>query len=294
LLLSMTGFGEAHRRQDGLAVMVEVRTINSRYFKISVRCTDGYGALEPEIEALVRKHVRRAMVQVNVRIERAHSPEDYQVDAAVLESYRWQIDALRAKWDLREAVPLESLLLLPGVVRESGLFVTDAAEVWPLVGEAMEAAMEGLQKMRAEEGRAMAADLTANCRLIRDSLGEVESRAPGVVEAYRQRLAERLNKVLVDFDVTLDPSDVLKEVGLFADRSDISEEIVRLRSHVEQFEATTDTPDSSGRKLEFLTQEMVREANTIGSKANDVEISRHVIEVKSAVERIREMIQNVE
>ena len=140
----------------------------------------------------------------------------------------------------------------------------------------------------------MAADLAANCRLAAASLDAVANRAPRVVESYRARLEERLQKVLAEFEITLDPADVLKEVALFADRSDISEEIVRLRSHLEQFEAIMDAPESSGRKLEFLTQEMVREGTTIGSKANDVEISRHVIEIKAAVERIREMIQNVE
>jgi len=140
----------------------------------------------------------------------------------------------------------------------------------------------------------MAADLAANCRVVVASLDAVADRAPRVVDAYRTRLEERLQKILAEFDVTVDPADLIKEIALFADRSDISEEIVRLRSHLEQFEATMESPESSGRKLDFLTQEMVRESNTIGSKANDVEISRNVIEIKAAVERIREMIQNVE
>lgn len=290
----MTGFGEGHCQEDGLAVLVEVRTINSRYFKLSVRTSDGYGALEPEIEGLVRKHVRRATVQVNVRIDRARSPEDYRIDAGVLDSYRQQLDALKSKWNLPHPVSLESLLTLPGVICENTFHVAEAAEIWPAVRGAVETALAGLQKMRADEGQTMAADLKASCRLVTTSLDEVDRRAPGVVDAYRQRLSERLNRVLAETDMTLDPGDVLKEIGLFADRSDISEEIVRLRSHVDQFEKMIDLPDCSGRKLEFLTQEMIREANTIGSKANDVEISRHVIEIKAAVERIREMIQNVE
>jgi len=140
----------------------------------------------------------------------------------------------------------------------------------------------------------MAEDLKVNLQAVADSLDEVQTRAPLVAEAYRDRLTERLNKIIAEHDVALDPSDLIKEVGLFADRSDISEEIVRLRSHVEQFTTIMDMKESSGRKLEFLTQEMVREGNTIGSKANDVEIARHVIEIKTAIERIREMIQNVE
>ena len=115
-----------------------------------------------------------------------------------------------------------------------------------------------------------------------------------MVEDYRNRLFDRLKKTLAELDVALQPADIIKEVGLFADRSDISEEIVRLRSHLEQFQATMELPESSGRKLDFLTQEMFREANTIGSKANDVEIAKHVIEIKTAIERIREMIQNIE
>lgn len=140
----------------------------------------------------------------------------------------------------------------------------------------------------------MAADLTANLETIGAALDEVEGRAPGVVDAYRMRLNERIGRVLAELNATLEPSDILKEVSLFADRSDISEEIVRLRSHLDQFREIMGSAEPSGRKLDFLTQEMVREGNTIGSKANDVEIARHVIEIKAAVERIREMIQNVE
>ena len=128
----------------------------------------------------------------------------------------------------------------------------------------------------------------------RESLRDIEQRAPMVVDAYRERLVERLKKTLTQYDVVLDPADVIREVSLFADRGDISEEIVRLRSHLEQFDTMLELPESSGRKIEFLTQEMLRETNTIGSKANDIEISRHVIEIKAAMERIREMIQNIE
>jgi uncharacterized protein (TIGR00255 family) len=154
--------------------------------------------------------------------------------------------------------------------------------------------MGSMAAMRAEEGKAMAADLAANAAAIARELNAIEARAPGVAETYRGRLSERLTKTLSEFQITLDPNDLIREVSIFAERSDISEEIVRLRSHLEQFAATLDLPESSGRKLEFLTQEMFRETNTIGSKANDVEISRHVIEIKAAIERIREMIQNVE
>ncbi len=294
MLLSMTGYGESHCQRGGLAVSVEVRTINSRYFKLSVRAGEGYGSLEPLVEAVVRKRIRRGTVQASVRVDRAVSPEDYTINADVLDRYRRQLETMQSRWGLSRPVSLESLLLLPGAVSEDAAASAHAADDWPVIHETLETALERLDRMRADEGRAMTADLKANCAAVAASLDAVEGRAPLVVEAYRARLEERLKKVLADFDVTLDPADVLKEVGLFADRCDISEETVRLRSHLEQFEATLEAPESSGRKLEFLTQEMVREGNTIGSKANDVEISRQVIEIKAALERMREMIQNVE
>jgi len=294
LLLSMTGFGEAHCEKGGLAVSVEVRTINSRYLKVSTRISDGYASLEPLIEAVVRKLVRRATAQLNIRIDEAYSPEDYQINVPVLEGYRRQLASLQQQWNESEPIPLASLLMLPGVVSEDQLGTLDVTVCWPVIRETLEAALASLERMRAEEGRTMAADLEANCRTISTSLEEVARLAPLVVVSYRARLEERLKRALGELDIVLNEADILKEVSLFADRSDISEEIVRLRSHVEQFLAVMQSDESSGRKLEFLTQEMVREANTIGSKANDVEISRQVIEIKTAVERIREMVQNIE
>jgi uncharacterized protein (TIGR00255 family) len=290
----MTGFGEAHCEKDGLAVSIEVRTINSRYLKVSVRTSEGYGALEPLVESTVRSRIRRATAQVNIRVDQSHLPEDYRINAAVLEGYRQQLESLSARWPKSEQVPLANLLMLPGVVAEAALSTVDVSANWPVIEAAVLAALENLDRMRCEEGRKMADDLAANCRAIAASLTEVERRAPLVKEGYRAKLEERLKRSLAELNVALDEAGVIREVSLFADRSDISEETVRLRSHLDQFDSIMQAPESSGRKLEFLTQEMIREANTIGSKANDVEIARHVIEIKTAVERIREMIQNVE
>jgi uncharacterized protein (TIGR00255 family) len=294
MLLSMTGFGEAHLQQDGLVVAVEVRTINSRFFKLSVRSSEGYASLEPQIEAIVRKTIRRGTVQINLRVDRAASPENFKINADVLQLYRAQLESMYRQWALPGAISIEALLSLPGVVNDSTDRAVDWDADWPVVANTLEAAMENLAHMRGEEGRAMAADLTANCRAASASLDQIQQRAPLVAESYRARLEERLGKVLAERDVTIEPGDLIREVSLLADRGDISEEIVRLRSHLEQFDTIMDLPESSGRKLEFLTQEMFREANTIGSKANDVEIAKHVIEIKTAIERIREMIQNIE
>ncbi len=294
MLLSMTGFGESHCQENGLAVSVEVRTINSRYFKLSVRSSEGYAALEPHIEEAVRRAIHRGTIQVTLRAERLHAAEDYRLNIDVLERFRNQLEELKRRWDLKENISLSSLLPLEGVVHQESMILHDYEADWPVIGRTLEDALEHLGRMRAEEGRAMAADLAANCRAVAACLEQIETRSPQAVEDYRTRLHEKLQKILEKYSVLLDPSDLIKEVSFFADRVDISEEIVRLRSHVEQFLSTMELPESSGRKLEFLTQEMVREANTIGSKANDVEIARQVIEMKTAIERIREMIQNIE
>jgi uncharacterized protein (TIGR00255 family) len=291
----MTGHGEAHQHRGGLAVSVEVRTVNSRYFKLISRAGDAYSALEPRIEAVVRRHVRRGAVQVDVRIDREPTPDDYRLNDVVLASYQRQLERLREERPQGgNPIRLEALLSLPGVVDERLGSGVDVEAAWPHVEGVLVEALRNMSRMRSEEGRAMAADLQANRRAIARELDEIEKRAPAVADAYRDRLTERLNRLLAQYEVQAETADVLREVGLFAERSDISEEIVRLRSHLEQFDVIVELQESSGRKLDFLTQEMFRETNTIGSKANDAEIARHVIEIKAAIERMREMAQNAE
>ncbi len=294
LLLSMTGHGEAHVERNGSAVSIEVRTLNSRYFKLTVRAGERYAALEPRIEAVVRKSIRRGTVQVSVRMDRASEADDFRLNGAVLIGYRKQLEELFDQLHAPESIHLESLLALPGVVEEGSSESVNVESDWPLVEQALKTALSNLDSMRTDEGKAMGVDLVENCGTISRELEAITARAPQVVEAYRTRLTERVNKLLAEYDVRLEPSDVIREVGLFAERSDISEELVRLRSHVEQFSSVMSLAQSSGRKLDFLTQEMFREANTIGSKANNAEIARHVVEIKAAIERMREMIQNVE
>ena len=294
MLLSMTGFGEAHSQQDDLAVAVEVRAINSRFFKLTVRATEGYAALEPHIEEVARKTIRRGTVQVNLRVERTHSCQDYSINVDVLNNYRKQLQDLGGKWGEPVYDDLAALLPLPGVVNDQTAAMFRPEEDWAAISGVLAAALNNLSQMRLREGQTMADDLAANCRAIAASVEGIERRAPLVLDAYRGRLEERLNKVLAEYNVKLDPADLIREVTLFTDRGDISEELVRLKSHLDQFDDIVKLPESSGRKLEFLTQELFREANTIGSKSSDVEIAKQVIEIKTAIERIREMIQNIE
>lgn len=290
----MTGFGEAQRRRDGVAVAVELRTINNRYFKLALKCGEGYNGLEAEIEHLIRQHVRRGAVQMNLRVDRASSADDFRLNGDVLSSYRRQLQALYDSWRVADPAPLPQLLLLPGVVDESSHGSDRAQEDWPLIRDTLSEALAKLSAMRSEEGQTMGADLRQNLKTIQSELAGIEARAPAALSAYRTRLTERLKATLAEYQVTLDPADIMKEAAIVSERSDISEEVVRLRSHLEQFDQILEEPESQGRKLEFLTQEMLREANTIGSKSSDVQLARYVIEIKTAIERLREMIQNAE
>jgi len=294
LLLSMTGFGEAHGQNESLVVGLEIRAINGRHFKLNVRSSEGYASLEPQIEAVVRRHIRRGTVHVQLRVDRARAADEFTINGEVLDRYRQQIETLCTTWHTSDPVRIDSLLMLPGVVQDRPQVRTDVSEDWPLVETALAKALEGLDRMRREEGTAMANDLEKNCTTVAKELDKIEKRAPQVVDNYRERLTERVGRALGELNVTVEPADLVREISLFVERSDISEEVVRLRSHLDQFSQIMDLPESSGRKLDFLTQEMGRETNTIGSKANDVEIARHVIETKAAIERIREQVQNIE
>lgn len=294
MLLSMTGFGEAHVATETLALSVEIRTINNRHYKLSLRTSEGYSMLEPQIDALVRSHVRRGTVQVNLRVRRAASEDDYRINPAVLRGYRRQLDELGSVLGPHEPVRLEALLELPGVIEQDTEPTAELDRDWPAIESLLTKALQSLSEMRAAEGQALLADLRQNCATIAAELDAIEQRSPLVADSYRDRLVERVNRALAELNVSVQPSELIREVSLYIDRSDISEEIVRLRSHLEQFEAAMELAESSGRKLEFIVQEMGRETNTIGSKANDVQISQHVVEMKTALERIREQVQNVE
>jgi uncharacterized protein (TIGR00255 family) len=290
----MTGHGEAHSHSDGLSIVVELRTVNNRYFKLNLRLTEGYAPLESHIETLIRQQVRRGTIQASVQIDREARPDDYRLNQSVLLGYLRQLEAALGTSLARDAGQLAPLLALPGVVHEPTAEIEELETQWPIIEHVIGKALGELSKMRVDEGRSMAADLAVNLQSIANELNKIEIRAPLVVEGYRGRLTEKLNKLLAEVGVQSELGDVVREVGLFAERTDISEEIVRLKSHLEQFTGVMASEESQGRKLEFLTQEMFRETNTIGSKANDAEIARHVIEIKTAIERMREMIQNVE
>ncbi len=291
MLLSMTGFGEARRQDDRWTITVELRTVNNRHLKLNAKISDPYNALEPDLERLVRESIRRGTVQAMLRVERPKRAEDYRLNRVALASYQEQMREIAG---LGATVDLAALLGLPGVVEERRAATENPHEDWPALAEVIAEALGKLQAARLEEGRVMGEELLRLGRSIADRLEGIAARGPDVVAAYQKRITDRVQALIQGQGVSVEPEHLIRELAIFAERADVAEEVVRLRAHLTQYSEVIAEPESAGRKLEFVVQEMGREVNTIGSKANDVEISRGVVEIKGFLEKIRELIQNVE
>ncbi len=296
MLLSMTGYGEARHQGDALSLSIELRALNNRYLKVSVRAPEPYNLLEAEFEKVIRKSVKRGTIQVHLRLDRQSSAQDFRINTVALASYVQQLRAVGTQLGLGDGnhALLSQILTLPGVVADPGLQSGTMLDDWPLIEKVLTAALARLQQMRTEEGKAMTEELVSHQRTIVGHLEAIRVKSPQVVAAFRDRLLDRVRKLLQDVDVQIDKDTVIREVAVFAERSDIAEEVIRLATHLEQFLEIMKEKDGAGRKLEFLVQEMFRETNTIGSKASDVGISKDVVSIKHALEQVRELIQNVE
>ncbi|HZZ79524.1 MAG TPA: YicC/YloC family endoribonuclease [Gemmataceae bacterium] len=294
MLLSMTGYGEARCQSDALSLSVELRALNNRYLKVSLRAPDPYHLLEADFEKVIRRTVKRGTIQVHLRCDRQAATDDFRINTVALASYVRQIREAKDVTDAERAAVLGQVLMLPGVVPESGSRTHQLTEDWPVIEKTLQQSLDHLQNMRKDEGKAMAQELLAHRDVIAKHLDLIRKLTPQVVATFRDRLHERVTSVLSELDVKIDRNDLIREVSIFAERSDIAEEVVRLATHLTHFQEIMKEEESPGRKLEFLTQEMFRETNTIGSKASDVEISRQVVEIKGTLEKIRELIQNVE
>ncbi|QDT98356.1 Conserved hypothetical protein CHP00255 [Gimesia aquarii] len=290
----MTGFGSSTAEDDRLSVQAEIRTVNNRYLKISTRYPDFYAKLGSQIEKQLRSSITRGTVNLTLKINHLDRTSDYLLDEEVVKQYWEQLKNITQACHLPLPDDLNSLLSLPGAVLDNDSKSHTPESDWPLIEKALREALEDLTEFRKKEGESAQADLLASNQIICEQLKIVKEIAPRVVTNYRDRLHQRLSDLLQDQEVDLDSDSLIREVSLFADRSDINEELSRLDCHLEQFDTILNGSTSQGKKLEFLVQEMFREINTIGSKANDVEISHAVIEMKLAVEKIRENVQNVE
>lgn len=280
-----------------MAIAIELRSVNNRYLKVSLRAPESYQILEPEFEKVLRKLVRRGTVQVNLRVHRVKETQDQSLRLDVLKGYLNQVAKVAQESNLTQEacnILMGNVLHLPGIVPEGQVGAKTLDEDWPEIEKTLEVALAKLQSMRSTEGGVMALELMALRNKIVEHLGSIKVLIPQVMEAYKDRLLDRVRKLLESTEAQIQPSDLIREVAIFAERSDIAEEVTRLDSHLEQFGKVLEQEEGAGRKLEFLTQEMVRETNTMGSKAADVKITRHVVEIKGDLERIRELIQNVE
>jgi len=292
----MTGYGEARYQSDRLSLSIELRALNNRYLKVALRAADPYHLLEADFEKVIRRIVKRGTLQVHMRCERQSAAGDFRINTVALASYVQQLRAAATQIGLVAGADamLGQVLTLPGVIPEPGGPSFQLHDDWPIIEKVLLEALDGLQAMRKEEGRAMANELLAHRDTIGRHLAVIRARTPQVATLFRDKLYERVRQLLAEHDVQIDRNDLIREVSIFAERSDIAEEVVRLATHLDHLQEIMKEDDSPGRKLEFLTQEMFREANTIGSKASDVDISREVVEIKGTLERIRELVQNVE
>lgn len=298
MIYSMTGFGDAAAEKDGFRYLVEIKSLNNRYFKPTIRLPEMVSGLEPEIESILRRKLGRGSVIYSLRMkgDDADNALAPQIDVEMLRRYIGQL--AQAGLEVREP---ERLLGLPGVVRipdrnEAADAELDVDIHRDSVLKLTEQSVEALQAMRQREGGMLLADLMQHTGLVARHLTFIRQRASGVVNQYHDKLLARVNELLAKAQLNIAKEDLLKEVAVYAERSDISEEIVRLQHHVEQFEGDCrdDQQPHVGRKLDFIAQEMLREANTIGSKANDAEIAVRIVEIKGAIDRIKEQVQNVE
>ncbi|MDR2116323.1 MAG: YicC family protein [Planctomycetaceae bacterium] len=300
MLFSMTGYGIAVCRTEEIVVSVELKAVNNRYFKLSLRMSDGYGFLETRIEPLIRSLIERGTVSANIRIRQEKKTSDYKISAPVLLSYFEQLVELGSKLGHVGEIPLPSLdrlIFLPGVIETAtdiNCCDEENEKIWNIIEKALREALDALQAMRQAEGISMHKDLETNIATLYRLIQNVEQLAPRVIPLYQQKLLERISKVIPEQEISLSNTDLLREIAVYADRCDISEETVRFRSHLTQFTNAMLLKESCGRKLDFLTQELLRETNTMGSKANDADITKNVVEMKTVIERIREMVQNVE
>ena len=292
MIKSMTGYGKGDAVSEQGSFLVEIRSVNHRYGEVSVRMPRAFLSQENEIKRLVSAQLKRGKIDVTVLWEEASGVDSIvQVNRELALGYCETFRQLSGELGLSGEVPLALILAQKGVLRDSGTTV-DEAGLLPQLTLSVRSALTAIDSMRTREGEALASDLLARRRQVAEWVEQIRVRTPLMVADYQQKLTARLAQLLGD--VELDPARLAQEVALLADRCDITEELVRLNSHFAQFDEALHMKEPVGRKLDFLMQEMNREVNTIGSKANDAAIASLVIQVKAEMEKMREQVQNVE
>jgi uncharacterized protein (TIGR00255 family) len=293
MLCSMTGFGTASHDAGALSFRVEIRSVNHRHLLVKSRLTSDFVHLEGDVERIVRKRLDRGAVSVHLNVTTAPEVDTVRFDSDSAARYRKQWSGFSSRLGITDELPLSTLLSLPGVVtaHESPDEEPESQKrrILKLVSEALTRLVE----MRGTEGAALVQDLRKNAVACGRIVARIEKRMPRVVREHHRNLTRRV-KDLIEGHAGLSPADLAREVALLADRLDVSEEISRLKSHLVQFDAILDKGGATGRKLDFLMQEIFRETNTIGSKCSDAKVSHWVVDAKTHVERLREQVQNLE
>lgn len=292
MVKSMTGFGRAVKELDGYVITVELKSVNHRYFEFYSHCPRQYGFIDDKIKSFVNSRVARGKIECFVGIEALNTEAaDVAVNHTLASAYVKALKEISDTYDLKEDYGAFSISRMQDVlvVKKAD---EDEERIWNLVKSVAEEAVDKFTQMRAVEGKKMYDDVYSRTEFILDTVSFIEERSPQTVKEYNDKLIERVHEIIGD--AALDEARVIQEVAIYADKIAVAEETVRLRSHIEQLRDFLKSDDAIGRKMDFLVQEINRETNTIGSKCNDVEIARKVVDMKAEIEKIREQIQNIE
>ena len=293
MIKSMTGFGKGEFTDGKRNVICEIRAVNHRYSDISVKMPRRYAFAEEKIKSIVKETIKRGKIDVSVIVE-SITEEDITIklNTMVAKQYIDNLNLLKKEFGLAGEISVQDVAGMPDVMKNTP-DVEDEEEVTASIEEALRTAVYNLDQMRITEGQKLAEDLTMRGELVRKYVKQIEERAPEIVKEYTRKLYDRITE-LTDGLVDIPDDRILLEAAVFADKTNITEELVRLDSHITQLHQILGAGKSNGKKLDFLVQEMNREANTIGSKANDSDITSMGLEIKSEVEKIREQVQNIE
>jgi len=289
---SMTGYGRGECSERGFKVTVEVSSVNRKQTEIAVNLPRDLEVLEAQIRDEINRAVARGRLTVRVAVHAADGPAQSHINTGLARVYVRELRALAKELKLADAVTLDLLARAPGVLQPAAS-ISEADELWPATAKALKQALQVMIKMREREGSVLARDLKSRVAFMRKGVARIAQRAPEVVERYREQLTKRIKSAGLEAPA-LEDERLLKEVFYFADRSDVSEELTRLGSHFQQFDDCVQSSEPMGRTLDFLAQEINREINTLGSKANDSAISRDIVLLKAELEKFREQVQNVE
>jgi len=289
---SMTGFGSASLRERRMDIDVEVRSVNHRFLTIKLSVPDSLSRHEGEIEQLVRARLGRGSVTVSVSVKSPRDTETSLPDLKTFKAYAKQLRDIQKALGLKGEIRMEDLLAIPSLW-SNGVAETDE-ELWPRVKKLLPKALDQLVETREREGQKISGAFKNHLESIETRLAKVESRVPSVVESYQKRLDDRIQQLLAQRGLEAAKLDIVREVAIHSDRCDTSEEIQRLRAHIGEFRKIVAQKGQLGRRLDFLTQEMGRETNTIASKANDGEIAASAVDMKAELEKIKEQVENVE